>query len=304
MIYGVDVHTEYQAGLNIESLKAEGFDFCIVKATQGSNGYWAPDTFDNWQSRIRASGMINGAYHWCTNSSLPSDQVDYFLSRIGDHTQYPMIQLDISTVTDINMVRGWVQWWNRRTNNHPLFLYPEKPTTLRYSDLLALGMLWDSHYVAGSGFASVLYESVPSGWWDSGATILQFTSKATAGGLTANVDANVFQGSKQDLLRIVKGEIVSSWDVRGLEPAPPNFPYNGPVASVDVHSVLRTGDQTGWSKTDGGGWWIVKILRAILEKVSQPVQVSIALSDADRDDIATKVTSKLLAQLTLVQKGQ
>lgn len=287
-IWGVDVHCTYQAGLDIERLAAEGYSFCIVKATEGWGGYWAPGMFDDWQRRIRASGMINGAYHWCTPHDAVG-QVDYFLSRLGDHRQYPIIQLDIDKATPIETVREWVAEWNRRANRHPVFQYPEKPTSLRLSDLRELGPVWDSHYVDGSGYASVLYEKVPSDWWPDGVKILQFSSRDTAGGLTANVDADAFQGTKEQLLAIATGGTMATWSNRAKEPAPPNFPFNGETAAVDVATVLREGKKTGWSDHDGEAWWLYEILTRIDNR-----GIPLVLSAEDKADIVQEIKATIV----------
>ncbi len=62
-LYGIDV-ASYQAGLNLAEVKAEGFDFVIAKATQGSgyvDPYWA-----SFRDGADANGLILVAYHYVT----------------------------------------------------------------------------------------------------------------------------------------------------------------------------------------------------------------------------------------------
>jgi hypothetical protein len=293
-IYGADVHTTYQAGLGIESLALEGYDFCIVKATQGSNGYWAPDTFDSWQERIRSIGMINGAYHWCT-SQYAKAQVTYFLNRLGNHKEYPIIQLDIATDVPIDLVREWVDEWNIKTDHHPLFLYPEKPTRLDFNELSKMGLIWDSHYVEGSGYASVLYERVSDSWWRSGVGILQFTSQATAGGIIANVDANMYQGTKGQLLDYVRGEKTVAF-----QPGTP--PTDQEIA--DLWNWWNRG--TAAFGGDPNGWHIPKQLNEIHAAVTKPGTVTLTADDRAEivNDVLAGIGNSVAEQVITLLREQ
>ncbi len=37
-IHGVDLHPRFQAGINIEEIRREGFDFMAVKVSEGVDG--------------------------------------------------------------------------------------------------------------------------------------------------------------------------------------------------------------------------------------------------------------------------
>lgn len=216
MLYGVDVHCGYQAGLNIEKLASEGFSFIVVKATQGAGGYTAPSTFDDWIRRGRAAGMIVGAYHWL-DSSDPVRQADRFLARLAPvgGPSGMLLQIDnedTSNPASAEVLTKFVAQMNRRTGGHPLLHYTGgwwwRPRMGEFN-AASLGLrLWHSSYVGGQGAASTLYGSVSSSFWVPGyggwgeATILQFSSKGSAGGLTANVDVNAFRGTRDQLVAL------------------------------------------------------------------------------------------------------
>jgi hypothetical protein len=98
-------------------------------------------------------------------------------------------------------------------------------------------------------------------------------------------------GEDTDVSDKVKGwKIMSDW---GNLPAPKNFGYPADVASVDTWAVLRNGAKTGWSDTDGRGWWIYSILTAILQNTTNPA-VSVTMSADDRNAIVEELKATLI----------
>jgi hypothetical protein len=163
------------------------------------------------------------------------------------------------------------------------------------------GPLWNADYAARSaaGFAAMypgddwtpLHNTWRGGWAPySGKTptILQYTSSATIAGLTT-CDANAFRGTYDQLKDLFRGETDVSQDYASLDMR--NFTQpawmTGDIAAVDTASVLRTGDQTGWSPRDGGGWFITRTLRAL---------VAAAAADETRD-AATLAAINALAEV-------
>lgn len=152
------------------------------------------------------------------------------------------------------------------------------------------GPLWNADYTARSAgpfigmYPGDEWAPLHSGTWRGGwapysgkePTILQYTSSAVIAGLTT-CDANAFRGTYDQLKDLFRGgKPEMSQDYAQLNMA--NFTQpawmTGDIAAVDVASVLRTGDQTGWAKTDGGGWFITRTLRTL---------VAAAAADETRD---------------------
>jgi GH25 family lysozyme M1 (1,4-beta-N-acetylmuramidase) len=225
MLWIVDAHTEYQQSLRVSGLRSEGYSAIIVKATQGV-GYTAPGTFDDWISDARNSGLIPGAYHWLDNSD-PIEQVNHYLNRVGnvegmlcavdvEDPQYPPSR---STLVD------FANEFYRKTGGHPLIIYSGawwwQPRG--WDGASVSPYLWDSHYVNGSGFASELYSNVPDSWWAGRygnwdeATILQFSSSGSAGGIRANVDISAFRGTEYELLSLAYSDINAVPSIQGEE---------------------------------------------------------------------------------------
>ncbi|NYJ73396.1 GH25 family lysozyme [Allobranchiibius huperziae] len=79
--YGVDV-SAYQGSVAWGTLRAEGFQFAYVKATEGTN--YTSSRFGSQYSGSYSSGMIRGAYHFALpNQSSGSYQADYFIAHGG-----------------------------------------------------------------------------------------------------------------------------------------------------------------------------------------------------------------------------
>ncbi|GGK77040.1 GH25 family lysozyme [Mangrovihabitans endophyticus] len=243
VLWVVDAHTTYQQGMNIESLAREGYSALVVKATQGRSGYWAPTTFDSWIRRARTAGMVTGAYHWLNNDD-PVAQVDYFLSRLstvgGPAGMLAAVDCeDTSNPATQDTVRTFISRWNTRTSGHPLFFYSGAWWYQPHLDgfnVASLGVRgWNSHYVSGSGYGSVLYQKVPASWWNPGyggfarSKMLQFTDQGTAGGITAHLDIDAFDGTLAEL-RALTGAASAAPTPPPTEPEPDDLPESTPQA--------------------------------------------------------------------------
>lgn len=218
MLYGVDIHGTYQRGINFPLLVKQGYSFAAVKATQGSTEFHASYTqqFLDWIPKIKAAGLIPGAYHWLTNAD-PVAQCANFLRRLNQvgGAEGLLIQLDCEDNATLPVLQGWVKEWNRRTNNHPFLIYSGawwwKPRGWNGAQFTPY--LWDSHYISVDSDTiaddpAALAAKVPASWWKPTygnwpkVSVLQFTSKGDAGGLGNNVDLNSYPGSRADMLAL------------------------------------------------------------------------------------------------------
>lgn len=227
VLWVVDAHPAYQAGLNVESLAREGYSALIVKATQSLTAYTAPATFDNWLNRARAVGLVPFAYHWLSNLD-PIGQADHFTRRIeaqlGQGLGLAYDNEDLSSPCSLDTLAKFSDRMRYNTGHAQALHYSGAwwaRTRIGSYPLASLGLVpWDSKYVSGSGYASVLYQGVPADWWVPGyggfarSKMLQFSSRGTAGGITANVDVNAFDGTRDELLALAAGA-----DIGGTTPA-------------------------------------------------------------------------------------
>lgn len=219
MLWIADAHCDYQSGLNVPKLKEEGFSALLVKATQGATGYTAPAKFDTWVSQARTAGLIPGAYHWLTSANAGS-QLDHFLGRIKNPAGM-LCAVDVEETTNppsFATLSAFVNGWYARTNNHPLIIYSGNWwwDSRDWNGAQFTPYLWDSRYVSGTGYGSSLYSGVPADWWTpryggwSKTTMLQFTSKGSAGGIVGNVDISAYDGPVERLMTLTgQGEAIS-----------------------------------------------------------------------------------------------
>lgn len=302
MLYLVDAHNDYQAGLNIEQVAREGYSALLVKATQGATGYTAAGAFDDWIRRARASGMIAGAYHWLTSASA-SAQLDHYLRRL-DAVGGPAGLLCAVDVEDTenpptrSILADFADGFRRRTGGHPLLLYTGawwwKPRGWNGAGITPY--LWASRYVSGSGYGSQLYSRVPESWWTPGyggwgqATILQFSSTGLVAGKA--VDVNAFRGSLDDLRALTRPQAGGTGTSGGS--------MAGEIADFAAAHVPvpGTGGECGSHMALGAVWSGVEDLRQ--RPVTTPVELSPEQVMAIRDGLAAEVVSMLTPQLRLV----
>jgi hypothetical protein len=63
-IYGVDIHPRFQAGIGIEEIRREGFDFMAVKVSEGLDGSYLAAGSADFLRRGRAAGLLCLGYHY------------------------------------------------------------------------------------------------------------------------------------------------------------------------------------------------------------------------------------------------
>lgn len=79
-INGIDV-SSVQKNLDANAIRDAGFEFAYVKASQYSS---TPDLqFDTLVDRLRAAGLRVGAYHFCSHSTDPVTQAEFFYRASG-----------------------------------------------------------------------------------------------------------------------------------------------------------------------------------------------------------------------------
>ena len=218
MLYGVDVHGRYQAGISFATLKAQGYTFAAVKATQGT--FLLAPQFVEWTAQIRAAGMVPGAYHWIDNRSTGAAQARYFYNRVktAGGPEGMLVQLDnedTSYPATLQITKDWAAEWAQVSGGHPFLMYTGgwwwRPRGWDGHSITPY--LWDSHYLTAdldtipddpAAFAA----RIPASWWNPGygnwptATFLQFTSRGDAGGLANNVDLNATRLTLDQLLAL------------------------------------------------------------------------------------------------------
>jgi GH25 family lysozyme M1 (1,4-beta-N-acetylmuramidase) len=232
MLYGVDVHDGYQAGLSFPLLRSQGYSFAAIKLTQGT-GY-VRDLGDDWIRAARAAGLIPGAYHWLTAADGAA-QARWFHRHVvaAGGPAGMLIQLDCEDDGYGPQMRAWASEWQRLTGGHPFLIYSGGwwwPRTGGFRGADLTPYLWHSHYLTADADTvpddpAAVAGRIPASWWVPvyggwpEATILQFTSRGDAGGLGNKVDLNVSRLSREQLLALTrpagttpKGDDGMAWD--------------------------------------------------------------------------------------------
>lgn len=298
-----DIHGEYQAGISVSQIASEGYQGLIVKASEGLSTLWtAPSNFEQWIAEGRANNMVVGAYHWL-NSSNPVYQLEHFLRRIesvgGPEGLLCCVDVeDINYPPHLNQLEVFVDEFNMRTGHHPLFIYSGNWWwSARGWQAHDLGPLWDSHYVDGTGYGSVLYEKVPDSWWKasyggwSDVTMLQFTSKARVAG--QSIDASYFRGSPDELRQFTTNDRSKFMtQLTGPDPFDTEGKPNGQAAELrDTFYLLANGFQSSAAGDQGVIARLARIESTVADLAARPPT---SLSDDQISLLATAITSGLL----------
>jgi GH25 family lysozyme M1 (1,4-beta-N-acetylmuramidase) len=307
MLYGVDIHSQYQAGISIARLKAEGYTFVVDKASEGT---YIPSDKDlssaafkarmiAWVAETRFLGMVPGLYHWL-KAGGGAAQAQFFYKQVVDAggPTGMLIQLDDEDNASYEDARAWIAEWHQLSGGHPVLLYTGKwwwgP---RGWDGHALTpYLWDSRYLSAdddtiSDDPAAFAARVPLSWWSAGyggwptSTILQFTSRGDAGSLGNNVDLNVFRGSRTDLATLTRGgDMLTPDDIPTLRVSP--WQYKNPDGLAE------------WEKAHPGEWYpdmhglVWDMYRRVRELEERPA-ASVTLTPADIAAIVEGLAAKL-----------
>ncbi|MCZ4505943.1 glycoside hydrolase family 25 protein [Rhodococcus ruber] len=209
-LYGIDV-SNHQGNFDFGAAKREGFSFATHKVTEGDgyrDPYWPRAREEMLQ---RFTGLFAG-YHFARNNVDVNRQADALLAHLGD-TSIP-IQLDYedtSTRGSIENMRALIAAIEARgmrvfANYLPRWYWTGHMGAPR---LDGTPVLWNSHYVNGTGYASALYPGDGHAGWESfhaGAPevkILQFSERGLVAG--QSIDVNAFRGSEDELRALFGG---------------------------------------------------------------------------------------------------
>lgn len=203
VLYGVDIHPTFQAGISIDQIAAEGFSFLAVKASQGARSSWAPGA-KTWLDRADQLGLITWCYHYLTTDDVT---VQAQTAKAASYGRPVMVDVEDGS-GDVNNLRAFLSACASSGVRVPLVYLPRWYwQKIGSPSLSGLPPIVSSRYLTVTGYASSIYAQVPASFWDSygGATttVLQFTDRATVAGYT--IDADAFRGTKDQLRELVYG---------------------------------------------------------------------------------------------------
>lgn len=208
MLYGIDI-SHYQGGIDLNRVRAEGYDFVIIKATQGNTVTDA--NFARNVAAARSAGLLYAAYHYQVSTVSAAAQA----SHIAD-----VVPRDCPVILDVEDGGGTVALTrdlNGRLNadgfRTPLLYLPQWYwQQIGSPSLSGLPPLWYSRYPSNrAGAASTVYAANASwlnGLWGGygglGVEVLQFTDQGSVAGVSP-VDCNAYRGTRDQLATLFGG---------------------------------------------------------------------------------------------------
>jgi lysozyme len=197
---GLDV-SHFQDTVDWPQVVQAGYSFAFIKATEGIT-YVDPMFAENWGG-AKAAGLLRGAYHFFEPNDDPQQQAENFLNAVslepGDlppvlDVEYSSPSGQVSTSTIIERITAWLQTVEQATGCTPILYTDPSYWNSLATEQFSGYPLW----VADYGVAS---PTLPTGWtsW----AFWQFSQTGEIPGIATAVDLNLFQGSLQDLQRLL-----------------------------------------------------------------------------------------------------
>jgi lysozyme len=204
-LYGVDI-SNFQTGLDIGRVAAEGFSWIAAKVSEGD--YYTDPTWPGFRAAATAAGIPIIGYHYAVASCPPGGQVAAFVRAGGGNRVMIDFEDTSGTITDywalvnafaaagITVALSYIPQWYWSRIGSP--------------DLSQVPGLVSSAYPGGTGYASDIYTNglgdTGTGWASYGAgrpVIWQFTDQASVAGY--HLDADAFRGTSSDLVALLTG---------------------------------------------------------------------------------------------------
>lgn len=191
-VHGIDV-SHYQSFIEWDSVAESGIHFAFLKATEGES---LKDTlYDlNWQATRRA-GIKRGAYHFFRPTVPAEEQALHFFRQVqltfGDLP--PVLDVEVlDGATKMDLIVG-IKTWLWMAEIH----YGLKP-------ILYTNMTFYNRYLAGHFNEYPLWIAryntfKPNTACGRSWQFWQYGNQGQIGGITGDVDFNVFHGSAQEL---------------------------------------------------------------------------------------------------------
>ncbi|MGH3788930.1 MAG: glycoside hydrolase family 25 protein [Pseudonocardiaceae bacterium] len=213
-IYGVDIHPRFQAGINIEGIRREGFDFMAVKVSEGTDWSYLAAGSADFLRRGRMAGLLCLGYHYLRAGSADS-QARIFANALRAAGVPGMLDAEelasdgrTPALTTVG-IRSFLQACQRLGAGVSMLYLPRWYwERLGRPSLAGLPPLWASRYVnlsVPSAPASMMYQSYAPAGWDSygslGVEVLQFTDRAQVAGRL--IDANHYRGTRAEFAALI-----------------------------------------------------------------------------------------------------
>jgi GH25 family lysozyme M1 (1,4-beta-N-acetylmuramidase) len=229
-IFGIDVHPEYQRGLNFERARAEGYEFCVIKASEGlyqDGSKYVPIGLKEYFRRAEAEEFVMGVYAFLL-STPAKEQADHFLRTIeavgGPEDKILMVDFEAygsypALTPGNDQLKNYIAEVKRRVGDHPIVVYSGRnfwnggDPSGRFAQYGA-DVAWDAYYLNMDPIHPKQFYAnsekhfqnagLPWGWGKPWGGVepwfWQFTSAGGVAGM--NIDVNAYRGTREQLLTL------------------------------------------------------------------------------------------------------
>lgn len=203
MLRGIDI-SHWDAEVPLMDLD---IDFCIVKATQGTN--WCDTEYVNHARQCLDAGMLWGVYHFA-NGDDPESEADWFHNQVRpyidiDNPPIPVLDFEIELETPVSWCERFITRYHELTGLWPL-LYISASLCHMFTGSFIVDVceLWVAGYPTNLGtwdHRKCPYDVTP---WPRCA-IWQFTSRLYIWGYDHALDGNLCYIDNNEWLQLAGG---------------------------------------------------------------------------------------------------
>lgn len=188
-IKGIDV-SMHQGNIDWHEVKADGYEFAFIKATEGIG--WIDPYLTRNVEQARLAGLKVGVYHFAHPDNNVDEDVKFFLSVVGNLT------LDLPYVLDLEQTKGlnreqistfadqWLSKVKERTGKKVMLYTYTNFARNNLTPILSKWPLWIAHYGVN--------QPIDNGIWNEW-SVFQYASDGKVNGIRGNVDMNVAERS-------------------------------------------------------------------------------------------------------------
>ncbi|MEO0840202.1 MAG: GH25 family lysozyme [Cyanobacteria bacterium J06643_5] len=218
-VRGIDISNN-NPPINWYAVKRSGISFAFAKATEGAT--WVDKTFTSHWSKMKAAGIIRGAYHFCRPNRTAQQQAENFLRVVEKNFEPgdlpPVLDVEhwphkvgrewraITLQERIKLVEDWLEQVGEALGETPI-IYTSPSFWKEYmNDTQALTRypLWLAHYTSRSK------PSVPANnWGGNGYTFWQYTERGRVSGVPGDVDINRYSGNFSNLVTLANNSFIA-----------------------------------------------------------------------------------------------
>lgn len=289
--FGIDV-SRWQEKVDWKKIKAQGFEFVFVRATQGISV--KDSLFAAHWAGAKAAGLLRGAYHFFEPTQDGVTQAHFFLKTLGDDLgelppvfdlesnqtpPYPrpgdkVVVVDNATLSKRS--QEWIKTVQTKAGRTPI-MYTRarfwndfmKDRQGKYPEWAAPMKLWTANYIFADREPApdeiewfMPKVAVPKSWpkWD----FWQFTDDAKRDGITnkdgiqSKIDLNLFNGTVDELKEFAAAH----------EEMPVSFAAPGSEGPAFMPDVTNQEMIEAFSRAFGAGFWDI-VKQAGLESLAQ-----------------------------------